>query len=219
VQFTASAELHDKLERLRALMRSQVPDGDLAAIIERAVSEKLERLQGRRFAKTSRPRKTLRESDTSPSSRRIPAAVRREVYQRDGGRCRYVDESGRRCSERDRLEYHHRHPFGVGGDHSPTNIRLMCRTHNAHIAEHDYGRKPMARYRRSGNLVPVTAFAASAAPRVTTAGASPLIVPAPNRARANATIAPVPARQIAPATSMARAASPQTRTPTYIVPE
>ena len=30
VQFTASAELHDKLERLQALMRSSVPDGDLA---------------------------------------------------------------------------------------------------------------------------------------------------------------------------------------------
>ena len=29
VQFTASAELHDKLERLRALMRPSVPDGDL----------------------------------------------------------------------------------------------------------------------------------------------------------------------------------------------
>ena len=32
VQFTASAELCDKLERLRALMRPSVPDGDLAAI-------------------------------------------------------------------------------------------------------------------------------------------------------------------------------------------
>ena len=39
VQFTASAELQDKLERLRALMRSQVPDGDLAAIIGQAVTE------------------------------------------------------------------------------------------------------------------------------------------------------------------------------------
>ena len=51
VQFTASAELKDKLERLRALMRSKVPDGDLAAIIEEAVTEKLERLEARRFAK------------------------------------------------------------------------------------------------------------------------------------------------------------------------
>ena len=41
IQFTASAKLHDKLERLRALMRSSVPDSDLAAIIEEAVTEKL----------------------------------------------------------------------------------------------------------------------------------------------------------------------------------
>src|SRR5262245_66509125 len=33
VQFTASASLHSKLERLRALVRSQVPGGDIGAII------------------------------------------------------------------------------------------------------------------------------------------------------------------------------------------
>jgi len=154
VQFTASAELHAKLERLRALMRSQVPDGDLATIIERAVTEKLEQLESRRFAKARRPRKSLGESDTSPSSRHIPAAVRRAVYARDGGRCRYVDEAGRRCSERDRVEYHHRHPFGVGGDHSPTNTRLMCRAHNAYLAEHDYGSQTMARWSHRGGTSP-----------------------------------------------------------------
>jgi hypothetical protein len=63
VQFTASADLRDKLERLTALMRSSVPDGDLGAIIEHAVTEKLERLEARRFAKTNAPRKTLADSD------------------------------------------------------------------------------------------------------------------------------------------------------------
>ena len=33
-------------------MRSSIPDGDLAAIIEQAVTEKLERLEARRFART-----------------------------------------------------------------------------------------------------------------------------------------------------------------------
>jgi 5-methylcytosine-specific restriction endonuclease McrA len=153
VQFTASAELHDKLERLRALTRSQVPDGDLAAIIEQAVTEKLERLEARRFAKTRAPRRGLLETDTSPSSRHIPAAVRRAVRERDGNRCRYVNKQGRRCSERDRLEYHHRQPFGLGGDHSPQNIRLACHAHNQYLAEHDYGKEAMARYLRSGNRV------------------------------------------------------------------
>jgi len=153
VQFTASADLRDKLERLTALMRSSVPDGDLGAIIEHAVTEKLERLEARRFAKTSAPRKGLCDSDTSPSSRHIPAAVRRTVYERDGGRCRYVDEHGRRCTARGDLEFHHRHPFGHGGDHSPDGISLACRTHNRYLAEIDYGRQRIAKHRRGGDRV------------------------------------------------------------------
>ncbi len=168
VQFTASAEFHQKLERLRALMDSHLPDGDLAAIIEQAVSEKLERLEARRFARTKAPRKgpakTKTEEtrpsppsrlipaetqlDPSSSSRHIPAAVRRAVYQRDGGRCRYVDDQGRRCQERDRLEFHHRRPFGVGGDHCVASVGLVCRAHNAYLAECDYGRGAMVRHRR-----------------------------------------------------------------------
>ena len=73
VQFTAGTELRDKLERLRALMRSSVPDGDLATIIEEAVTEKLERLEAKRFAKTKAPRKSVEDTDTSASSRYIPA--------------------------------------------------------------------------------------------------------------------------------------------------
>jgi hypothetical protein len=145
VQFTASAAFRDKLERLTALMRSEVPDGDLAAVIERAVTEKLERLEARRLAKTAAPRRTLRTTNSSQASRHIPAAVRRAVVERDGGRCRFVDEEGRRCSERHRLEFHHRHPFGMGGDHSPGNISLLCAAHNRLMAEHDYGKTAILR--------------------------------------------------------------------------
>jgi len=167
VQFTASAAFHNKLERLRALMSTKVPDGDLAAIIEEAVTEKLERLEARRYAATKKPRKELSKTDTSPSSRRIPAAVRRDVWKRDGGRCRYVDDQGRRCTERHRLELHHRHPFALGGGHDPENIRLACRVHNQYLAERDYGTKAMARYRRSGN--PVFETVATPLPRTAVA--------------------------------------------------
>ena len=153
VRFTASAALHDKLERLRALMRTRVPDGDLAAVIEEAVTEKLERLETRRFAITRTPRKRLSTTDTTPSSRQIPAAVRRAVYERDESRCRFVDGQGRRCTEHHRLEFHHIHPFALGGDHDPRKIRLMCRAHNQYLAEQDYGNQAMGRYRRSVNQV------------------------------------------------------------------
>jgi hypothetical protein len=114
VQFTASAKFRDKLERLQALMRSSIPDGDLAAVIEAAVTEKLDRLEARRFGRTKSPRKTVATSDVSPRSRHVPAAVKRAVNERDEGRCCYVDAQGNRCRARVRLEHHHRHTFAMG---------------------------------------------------------------------------------------------------------
>ncbi len=103
VQFTASAELHRKLERLTALMRSEHPV-DLATVIEVAISEKLERLEARRYAQTGTSRKRLSETVTAAFSRHVPAAVRRAVFEREGGRCGYVDDQGRRCTELARLD-------------------------------------------------------------------------------------------------------------------
>ena len=151
VQFTASAELHDKLERLRALMRSSVPDGDLAAIIEEAVTEKLERLEAKRFAKTKAPRKSVEQADTSPSSRYIPAPIKRAVRERDGDQCAFIDAQTRRCKAREGLELHHKQPFARGGDHSPDNLQILCPAHNRYLAERDYGKEVMGRYRRSSS--------------------------------------------------------------------
>jgi hypothetical protein len=144
VQFTAGGDLRDKLERLQAL----VPGSDLATLVEQAVTAELERLEARRFGRTKAPRKTLAETDTSAGSRAIPAAVRRAVYERAGGRCAFRDARGRRCEERSRLQFHHRHPHGHGGDRTSDNISLLCRSHNQYLAEIDYGQATIARHRR-----------------------------------------------------------------------
>jgi hypothetical protein len=128
-------------------MRSSVPDGDLTTIIEEAVSEKLERLESKRYGKTRAPRKRVEETDTSASSRYIPAAVKRSVYARDGGRCSFVNKNGRRCTERHNLEFHHRKPYGRGGNRRPENLELRCRVHNVYQAERDYGKEVMDEYR------------------------------------------------------------------------
>ena len=155
------------MERLRALMRSSNPEADLAAVIEEAVTEKLERLESKRFGKAKSPRKSVDETDTLPSSRYIPAPVKRAVYDRDQGQCSYVDPNGRRCTERHRLEFHHRKPFGRGGDHSVVNIQLACRTHNGYFAERDYGKEVMERYGGFANRVsePAAIYAISTEPK------------------------------------------------------
>jgi len=149
VGFTASVELRDKLRRLERLM----PDDDLASIIDAAISEKLERLEARRFAKTNKPRKNLNDADTSAGVRGISAPVRRFVWQRDRGQCTFVASNGRRCPERYRLEFHHDEAYGLGGDRSAGNVRLLCTVHNLYMAEKDYGKEKMDDYRRSGDCV------------------------------------------------------------------
>ncbi len=149
VHFTASAELHDKLERLSALM----PGADLPSILEVAVTEKLERLEAKRFGKTKKPRKSLEEADTSPGSRGIAAPVKRFVCARDDDQCTYETGDRRRCPEREGLEFHHDDPYALGGDRGPDNIRLMCEAHNAFMAELDFGKDKMDKYRRSADRV------------------------------------------------------------------
>ena len=67
------------------------------------------------------------------SSRAIPAAVRRQVWQRDGGRCSYLDrQTGRRCNSRHLIEIDHILPYALGGGADPGNLRLLCGAHHRH---------------------------------------------------------------------------------------
>jgi hypothetical protein len=82
--------------------------------------------------------------------RHIPAVIRRHVWVRDGGRCTFADASGRRCRERSGLEVHHEQAFARGGSTTVENLRLLCRAHNALLAERDFGRAHLVRMRNGG---------------------------------------------------------------------
>ena len=135
VQFTVSGETHAKLREAQELLRHSIPDGDVAAIFERALTVLLTQLRKTRHALVKRPRVT---STRTGVGRHIPASVKREVWQRDQGRCAFVGSIGR-CTERGFLEYHHRIPFSDGGASSPDNLELRCRAHNAFEAERWFG--------------------------------------------------------------------------------
>ena len=68
---------------------------------------------------------------TGVTGRAIPAAVKREVWRRDRGRCRYVDRtSGRRCGSQHLLQIDHVVPYACGGAAEPNNLRLLCAAHH-----------------------------------------------------------------------------------------
>ena len=135
MQFTVSRETHDKLRRVQDLLRHSIPNGDPAAIFDRALTLLLADLEKASWRQLS-ARAPLRP--TAPRSRHIPAAVRREVWKRDSGQCAFVGTQGR-CTERGFLEFHHLQPYADGGATTAENLELRCRAHNVYEAERYFG--------------------------------------------------------------------------------
>ena len=83
-------------------------------------------------------REPVHSRHQSPPRRHIPAAVRRHIWQRDGGRCCYRDPlSGRRCTSSHLLQIDHLLPVAEGGGPEPSNLALRCFAH--HRMRHGYG--------------------------------------------------------------------------------
>ncbi|HUS63226.1 MAG TPA: HNH endonuclease, partial [Kofleriaceae bacterium] len=155
VRVTVSGEVRDKLVRAQDLLRHQVPDGDVAAVIHKALDALLEKVEARKFGRTARPRK-------AKSGRRthVPSAVRREVVARDGERCTFLSEDGRRCESRGFLEMDHVVPVALGGDGaSAERVRVLCRSHNQYEAERVLGAGVVARGRARSEMVRATSSA------------------------------------------------------------
>jgi hypothetical protein len=135
VQFTVSRDTYEKLRRAQDLLRHAIPSGDPAAVFDRALTALLNDLAKRKLATTPCPR--AGRPPTS-GSRHMPAAVKRQVWHRDGGRCAFAGTTGR-CTETGFLEFHHVVPYGEGGQAVVGNVELRCRAHNAYESEQWFG--------------------------------------------------------------------------------
>jgi 5-methylcytosine-specific restriction endonuclease McrA len=92
------------------------------------------------------PRSTQADPALGSSRREhVTNATRRAIVERDGLRCSWVDDQGRRCASRAWLEIDHRHPRGKGGSSEARNTRIFCRAHNRFAAEQEYGRDHVER--------------------------------------------------------------------------
>jgi hypothetical protein len=100
LQVTLDQETYDLLQQARALMSHQNPTGEIAPVLKSALQLLVSHLEQRKFAATTRPG----HSRCGTSARHIPAAVKREVWERDEGQCTFVSGSGQRCPARRMLE-------------------------------------------------------------------------------------------------------------------
>ena len=157
VQFTIGQETHEKLRRLQALLRREIPDGDPGAIFDRALTVLLDKVEKTKLGAAAKPRpnrpirpgtdpnRSIRPGTDKEArkptvrSRHIPREVQRAVWRRDAGQCAFVSSTGRRCTERTFLEFHHIQPYANQGPPTVANISLRCWRHNQYEAELIFG--------------------------------------------------------------------------------
>jgi len=131
---TMSRGFLEKLEATRAALSHSRPGATTEAVLEAGLDLLLER-HAKRKGLVQRPRQA--KHSTNPSS--LTAAVKRQVWTRDRGRCQWPIESGGICGSSLRLEFDHQIPRALGGLSTVDNVRLLCRMHNDLAARRVFG--------------------------------------------------------------------------------
>jgi len=160
LEFTVDPEFMKKLDEAKALISGKYPAGvTFEMLFEEMLDEYLEKHSPEQKKQRREERQAKQESKktTNPScnhnnsqrSRHIPQAVRDKVYARDNGRCTFIGPDGVRCNSTWNLHIDHIIPYARGGDHSISNLRLLCAKHNHLEAENKYGRDFMKRKKRA----------------------------------------------------------------------
>ncbi len=132
--FYADDGLLDLIDRFRELKGALKLEEILKSTLESELSrlDPLRRSEGNRVDALTFP--------TKPDSRYVPVSLARTLHRRSSSRCEFIDpKTGRRCESRFRLQIDHAHPYGLGGQTTFDNLRLLCPSHNALEARRIYG--------------------------------------------------------------------------------
>lgn len=142
VQFTGSAELLEKIERVKQVLRHKFPKCRLEDVFDAALEALLDKKDPARRIARSEKRKARDCDRARKETRSIPQVIRNTVWKRDQGQCQYVSPEGVQCCEAGGLEYDHITPWALeGSSNDPDNIRLLCLTHNKMAARKVFGER------------------------------------------------------------------------------
>jgi HNH endonuclease len=140
---TVSRRFLAKLEAARAALSHARPGATAEEILEAGLDLVIAR-KAKRNGLVEKPRK----EPPPAKSDRVPAHVKRAVWNRDGGRCQWPLDRGGICGSTLRLELDHVVPRARGGPSTVENLRLLCDVHNDLAARRVFGDGWMDRFRR-----------------------------------------------------------------------
>lgn len=149
---TVSRRFLEKLEVARDAISHSHPGADVETILEAGLDLLLERAAKRKgLVKRPRPAPVPTAAAEEADPRHVPAAVRREVFLRDEGKCQWPMAGGGICGSTHRVEFDHIVPVGRGGKATASGGRVLCAFHNQLAAREVYGDEWMDRFtRRAG---------------------------------------------------------------------
>lgn len=142
ISITVKRETYEMMLKVQAALGHALPGADLAAVTEHVYKEYWKRKNPQREV---RPVERSATAAVAQGKTAVSAIVRRQVFQRDNGRCQYIDPvTKRRCLSEHRIEIDHIQPRALGGTNEADNLRCLCRAHNAYRAEQTFGPRPRA---------------------------------------------------------------------------
>jgi Domain of unknown function (DUF222) len=143
LHLTVSKRFLDKLAAARDALSHSKPGATTEELLEAGLDLVLAQ-DAKRKALVAKPRNTPPPSTTD----RVPAHMRRAVFERDGGRCQVPLASGGVCGSTYRVQIgHYPTPRALGGLPTLDNLRCECLPHNQEQANRDFGKPFMDQFR------------------------------------------------------------------------
>jgi hypothetical protein len=122
----------NKLNQLREIWSHVNPNMDYVEAIERCADETLERVDLAQKKVMKQRFVNLKKHDVKKKRPTYyPVAVKQEVYSRAQACCEFMDpETKHRCRSKFLLQIDHKIPLWAAGTSVPSNLQLLCATHN-----------------------------------------------------------------------------------------
>jgi hypothetical protein len=132
MELSFSVEEMEILKQARELLSHSLPNATWAQAITYLAKQQVQKVMGKeKSAKTNSTANSTQSFPAAGIRKAIKVTTRRELLKKAQSCCEYVDPiSKRRCSGKYQLQIDHIFPLALGGSNDPSNLRVLCRTHN-----------------------------------------------------------------------------------------
>jgi hypothetical protein len=129
IHVTVSPAFLEKLEAARLALSHSMPRASEEDVLSAGLDLLLDR-DAKRKGLVAKPRPAPADAPATPGALYIPASVRREVWERDRGKCQWPVDGGGICRSRLRTELDHVQLRCRGGRPVAADLRVTCDFHN-----------------------------------------------------------------------------------------